>query len=243
VFVWRGVVVTAFAVAGMFCLILFGGATEAGAADTPHFLFFGGTDFWRYGDFLYGGTLWSPRGLNNDGFALKLLLNGGAYTYRSGDLRTNVDGDMFSATAMPGWRFTRGGLTVGVFAGPVAQDYRLTPYDPGNRLYGFYLGGQFAGEAWYQPTANLMAAMSGSVISIGPTGSLRGALGMRIFDIVFVGPEAAAFWCGDFQQFQFGLHLTGFHWNALEWSAGSGWSMDSDRRSGPYLRVGVTTKY
>jgi hypothetical protein len=171
------------------------------------------------------------------------LLNGGAYNYKSGDLNRGVDGDMFSAAAMPGWRFTRGGLTVGLFAGPVTQDYRLSPYDPGSRLHGFYAGGQFAGEVWYQPAANLMAAMSGSIVSIGPTGSLRGALGVRVFDIMFAGPEAAAFWCGDFQQFEFGLHLTGWRWNALEWSAGSGWSMDSDRRSGPYLRLGFSTKY
>jgi hypothetical protein len=243
VLVWRSVVVTAFTVASLFSSILYGGAAHAGAADTANFLLFGGTDLWRYGDFLYGGAVWSPGGLNKDGFALKVLLNGGAYNYKSGDLHGGVDGDMFSATAMPGWRFTRGGLSVGLFAGPVAQDYRLSPYDPGSRLHGFYLGGQFTGEIWYQPAANLMAAMSGSIVSVGPTGSLRGALGVRAFGIAFVGPEAAAFWCGDFQQFQFGLHLTGLRWNALEWSAGSGWSLDSDRRSGPYLRVGVSTRY
>jgi Cellulose biosynthesis protein BcsS len=243
VFVWRSVVVAAVAVASMFASILYGGTAKAGAADTAHFLFFGGTDLWRYGDFLYGGALWSPGGLNDAGFALKLLLNGGAYNYKSGDLHAGVDGDMISATTMPGWRFMGGGLTVGVFAGPVVQDYRLSPYDPGSKLHGFYLGGQFAGEVWYQPAANLMAAMSGSLVSIGPTGSLRGAFGVRVFDAVFTGPEAAAFWCGDFEQYQFGLHLTGLHWNALEWSAGGGWSMDSDRRSGPYLRVSITAKY
>ncbi len=241
--VWRSIVATAFAVTSFFAVISCGGTAKADSADAPHFLLFGGTDLWRYGDFLYGGALWSPGGLNTDGFALKLLLNGGAYNYKSGDLRTTVDGDMFSATAMPGWRFTRGGLTVGVFAGPVTQDYRLSPYDPGSRLHGFYAGGQVSGEVWYQPAANLMAAMSGSIVSIGPTGSLRGALGVRVFNAVFVGPEAAAFWCGDFQQYQFGLHLTGLRWNAIEWSAGSGWSVDSDKRSGPYLRVGVSTRY
>jgi hypothetical protein len=69
VFVWRGVAVTAFAVASLFSLILCGGAAEPGATGTANFLFFGGTDLWRYGDFLYGGALWSPGGLNNDGVA------------------------------------------------------------------------------------------------------------------------------------------------------------------------------
>jgi hypothetical protein len=44
------------------------GRADAATPNIPSFLFFGGTDLWRYGQFLYGGTLWSPSGLNNDGF-------------------------------------------------------------------------------------------------------------------------------------------------------------------------------
>jgi len=150
---------------------------------------------------------------------------------------------MLSAAVMPGWRFTGDRLTVSVFAGPVVQDYRLTPDDPGSRLHGFYVGGQFATEVWYQPSANTMAALNGTLASIGPTGSLRAAVGLRLFDAMFVGPESQALWCANFQQYQFGAHVTAFRFNALELSAGSGWSMDSDRRSGPYLRVGVSTKF
>jgi hypothetical protein len=50
-------------------------------------------------------------------------------------------------------------------------------------------------------------------------------------------------WCGDFQQMEFGAHLTGFRTQTFEWSAGAGWSIDSDQRSGPYLRLGVSAKY
>jgi hypothetical protein len=118
-----------------------------------------------------------------------VLLNGGAYTYTSGDLHTDVDGKMVSAAALPGWRFVRENLTVSIFAGPVAQDYRLTPYDPGSKLHGAYAGAQFATEVWYQPTGNLMAAVNGAIASIGPTGSIRAAFGFRVFDAMFVGPE------------------------------------------------------
>jgi len=191
----------------------------------------------------FGGTLWSAAGLDTDGFTLKLLLNGGGYSYRSGDLQTDVSGTMFSAAATPGWRFSRDNLTVTVFAGPLVQDYRLRPDDPGSRLRGFYVGAQFATEVWYQPTANTMAAVNGSIASIGPTGSLRGAFGVRLFDALFVGPEAQAHWCANFQQLEFGAHVTAFRFYALEWSAGGGWAIDSERRSGPYLRVGVSAKY
>ena len=88
-----------------------------------------------------------------------------------------------------------------------------------------------------------MAAINGSFASIGPTGSVRAATGYRLFDAMFVGPETAALWCGNFQQFQFGAHVTALRIDAVEWSAGSGWAMDSDRRSGPYLRLGVSARY
>jgi Cellulose biosynthesis protein BcsS len=238
----RVVSAMAAAVAGMLLCATVGRAQVA-LPNSPTFLLFGGTDLWRYGAFLYGGTLWSPAGLNADGFTLKLLVNGGRYAYNSGALNGQVDGTMLSGAALPGWRFVRGGLTVSLFAGPVVQDYRLSPFDPGSRLHGLYAGGQFATDVWYQPSATIMAALNGSVASIGPTGHVRGALGYRVFDALFVGPEAAMLWCADFNQIELGAHLTGLHVEAMEWSAGAGWSMDSDRRSGPYLRIGVSTRY
>jgi len=170
--------------------------------------------------------------------------NGGRYTYTSGALGgTNVDGTMLSGAVMPGWRFTGTNLTVSVFAGPVVQDYRLSPYDPGSRLRGLYVGGQFATEVWYQPTVNTMAAVNGTLASIGPTGSVRAAVGYRVFDAMFVGPESQMLWCDNFQQLEVGAHITALRFVALEWSAGGGWSMDSDRRTGPYLRLGFSARY
>ncbi len=170
-------------------------------------------------------------------------MNGGRYSYNSSALQTKIDGTMLSGAALPGFRFVRNALTVGLFAGPVVQDYRLSPYDPGSRLRGLYVGAQLATDVWYQPTATIMAAVNGSLVSIGPTGYLRGALGYRVLDAMFVGPETAMLWCGNFQQLEVGAHLTGLHVGTSEWSAGAGWSMDSDRRSGPYLRLGVSAKY
>jgi len=230
------------AVASMLLGTMLGRADPA-APNAPAFLLFGGTDLWRYGGFLYGGTVWSPGGLNAGGFTLKVLVNGGRYTYNSGALNSKVDGTMASGAALPGWRFVHDSLTVSVFAGPVVQDYRLAPYDPGSRLHGFYAGGQVATDIWLEPTAKTMAAVNGSFTSVGPTGYLRGALGYRVFDAMFVGPETAMLWCANFQQLEVGGHVTGWHSNGIEWSAAGGWARDSNRRSGPYLRLGVSTKY
>ena len=68
-----------------------------------HFLFYGGTDLWRYGSFMHGGALWSPEGVDREGFTLKVLMAGGAYRYRSG--ANNIVGHQLLASVLPGWRF------------------------------------------------------------------------------------------------------------------------------------------
>jgi len=215
----------------------------AGALDDHSFLLFAGTDIWRYGGFLYGGFLWSPKGLDTDGFTFKMLLDGGAYSYVSGTLQQTVDGTKLSAAALPGWRFTRGGLNVTVFAGPAVQDYRLTPNDPGSHLHGLYAGGETAVDIWYQPSAMTMAAFNGAIASIGPTGYVRAAIGVRVLNAGFIGPEIEEIWCADFEELEFGAHLTGLRFNTVEWSMASGFALTSDQRSGPYLRLGVNARY
>lgn len=237
----RGVVAAFVAAAAV--LVCAAGQAEAGGLDDRSFLLFTGTDIWRYGDFLYGGFLWSPKGLDRDGFTFKMLLDGGAYSYVSGALQQTVNGTKLSAAALPGWRFTRGALNVTVFAGPVVQDYRLTPNDPGSRLHGLYVGGETGVDIWYQPTANTMAAFNGAVSSIGPTGFAREAVGVRVFDRAFVGPEIEQIWCADFEEIELGAHLTGLRFNSVEWSMASGFALTSDQRSGPYLRLGVNARY
>jgi hypothetical protein len=209
----------------------------------PHFLFFSGADLWRSGEFVHGGVVLAPAGLDAEGFTLKLLVGGGRYTYYSGGLSQDVSGQVLSAAAMPGWRFKRDGFIVTLFAGADMQDHRLSPDDPGARLRGFYLGARIAGEVWYQPDARTMVASDGMLSSTGPTGTFRAAVGWRVFEPVFIGPETQMIWCADYQQLRLGAHVTGLRTEAVEWSAAAGWARDSDGRDGPYVRLGVMTRY
>ena len=216
---------------------------RAGAApgNDATFLFFGGTDLWRDGAFLYGGATWSPGGVDHSGFTLKTQLSGGFYSYTSGPLNADIKGTTESAAVLPGWKFDYGKLFVTVYAGPVVQNYRLSPADPGARLHGFYVGGEVASDVWWEPTSYSMIALNGMLASIGPTGSLRVAFGTRFLDRMFVGPESETIWCGNFEQYELGAHVTAFRTDRLEWSAGTGFAITSDHRKGPYLRIGVNT--
>lgn len=239
----RGVVAAALAVACAASCVTLDRARTAGA-ENPSWLLFSGTEIWRYGGFLYGGLLWSPGGLDTAGFTLKMLLDGGGYNYVSGASQQTIGGTKLSAAALPGWRFTASdGLTASLFVGPLVQDYRLTPADPGSRLHGFYAGGEAAADIWYQPNARTMAAVSGAFASIGPTGYVRAAFGFRIFAPAFVGPEIEQLWCADFQEVEFGAHVTALRVDTLEWSMGAGLALTSDQRTGPYVRLGVNARY
>jgi len=237
---WKGVGAAA-ATMTVLCAV----AAQAGAVgpDNPSFLLFGGTDLWRDGAFLNGGLLWSPAGLDKGGFTFKLLLAGGRYVYPSSGLATDVDGTLLSASALPGLRMTRDGLTADFYVGPIVQDYRLTPYDPASLLRGSYAGAQFATDLWYRPNPATMIALDGSIASIALIGSARAAVGWRSSPAsFFIGPETQLLWCTDYQQLRFGAHVTNFRIDALQWSAAAGLEIESFHRSGAYLRIGFNSR-
>ncbi len=213
------------------------------APDKPTILMFSGTDLWRDSGFLYGGLLWSPAGFATNGFTLKLLLDGGGYTYPSGGLHEDVGGRLLSAAAMPGFRMIGSGVTVSLFAGPLVQDYRLTPDDPGSRLRGSYAGGQLEADIWLQPNSETIVALDGGAASIGPTGWLRAAVGAKVLAPLFIGPEAETFWCADYEQLRVGARLIGWQMGALNWGGAAGWAVDSEGRAGPYLRLDLSAQY
>jgi Cellulose biosynthesis protein BcsS len=222
---------------GLDCAFAF---DEAGSAETDRYLVFGGTDLWRSGGFMHGGMLWSPYGLVHEGFTFKLLTGGGLYHYLTGG--TSIRGASALYSAMPGWRFKRDRLEITAVIGVDLQAHRLTPDDPGNRMRGPHAGVRGGFDLWYQPSDHMMIAAGVSASSIGPNYWSRVATGWRLFDQVWLGPEALALGGSNYQQFRLGVHATSFKTGPLEWSAGLGYEHGSDHRNGAYGRIGVLTR-
>ncbi len=192
------------------CSCVSGGLVWAGD-DGARFLLFSGGDIWRNGDFAYGGLLWSPNGLDHEGFTLKAVMSGGLYRYNSGALGdVQVTGRELVAQVLPGWRFKRERLEVKVFAGLDLEDHRLVPDDPSSRLRGSDVGARAAVDIWYEPTPATMLAADGSISTIITNYSARIAYGWHAFDLFYLGPEAQAFACDGYRQLRFGVHLTSF---------------------------------
>jgi cellulose biosynthesis protein BcsS len=210
----------------------------------PTYLLFSSTDLWRHGGFAHGGMLWAPSGLDREGPVLKIMFGGGIYHYTSGALGgADVRGETVAASILPGWRFIHGDLTVTTFLGLDLQRHRLTPDDPSAGLRGDYAGARAGFELWYQPTPMTRLTADASVSTVGPSYNARLAGGWRVFDMFYVGPEAAAFAADDnYKQIRAGFHLTGLRIGDFEWSAGLGWALDTDERSGFYGKLGVFTR-
>ena len=218
-----------------------GARADAFARSDDTFLFFSGVSLWHHGNYSYGGMLWSPGGLDREGFTFKALIGSGSYRYRSGALGdATVTGQQFSGFALPGWRFVSGKTFLTLFAGVDVQHHRTTPFDPGNNLIGTHAGIRGALEFWHEPDPNTMIAADASVSSIGTSYTARAAFGWRIPGAFYVGPEVGGFASGDtYKQFRVGLHVTGFRFAFVEWSAAAGWATDSDHRDGFYARLGL----
>jgi len=222
------------------CVGVPAGPAWAGDDDDARLILFSGSDIWLNGAFAHGGLLWSPDGLDRDGFTFKALISGGLYRYKAGDLGgERVLGTELSGQLLPGWRIKRGNIETKVFIGLDIQRNRLSPDDPGNRLRGSNIGVRFAVEFWSEPTPTTMMAADASLSSIATNYSARAAYGWRVLDRFYAGPETQVYGGDGYRQLRFGVHLTGFKIGSSEWSAAGGWAIDTDNRSGPYLRIGV----
>ncbi len=217
--------------------------TETDGGKQPRFLVFSGSDTWPQWAFAHSGVLWSPAGLYNEGFTLKLLLNGGVYRYRSAALNdAKILARQSSLAAMPGWRFKRGGFEVTLFAGLDVQNFKFTPDDPESRLRGRQIGVRTGFELWHEPSPTTMLAADASISSIGAGNSARIAYGWRAFDRLYLGPEVQAFTTDRYHHGRVGIHATAFKTAVREWSGAVGFAADNNHRSSAYIRIGVLAR-
>ena len=217
-------------------------ADELTGGDKPlaQFLVFSGVELWRHGGTAHQGLLWSPGGIEREGFTLKLLAAEGVYRYRSGN--NEIRGTYGLASVMAGYRFKHDRSEFTLFAGPDFQAHGFTPDDPDNRLRGSHWGIRGGAEGWYQPSDDFMANGAVSASTIGPNYWVRGAVGWRVFDFAWLGPELTALGGPRYRQFRAGAHITAFHWGLFEFSVGAGYVRNSDERNGFYGRFGVLVR-
>lgn len=142
---------------------------------------------------------------------------------------------------MPGWRFKLEKFEASLFAGLDVQTHRFHPLDPSNRLAGTHLGMRFAGDVWWEPSADTMANGWASWSTIGTSYAARMAYGWRPAGLFYLGPEAQVLGDGSYSELRLGVHATAWRTGPLEWSAGGGYS-HSRSGDGAYVRLGLLAR-
>lgn len=213
----------------------------SGGSRPEHFLYFSGFDLWGRGSSGYGGMLWSPGGLNADGFTLKLLLAGGSYLYSGGS--NDFRGTYLLASILPGYRIKRGDVEIKLFGGLDLQHHGVSPDDPANSLKGNHVGARFNVDAWWEPipaTMMLTTTLTGS--TIGSNFGIRGAAGWKMLDRFWAGPEIETSGDRIYRQYRVGAHITSLKFGEFEWAFGAGYVEDNSHRSGLYGRFSLLTR-
>jgi Cellulose biosynthesis protein BcsS len=235
--------VIAAAACSLCCLGMVGRAS-AGEADEPRVMLLSGRDASLYAGFAYAGIMFAPGGFENDGVLLKALFSGGLYSYNASNRGgEQVVGLEEYGSVLPGWRIKRGNAEFKFFFGPEYQRHRFWPDDPTNHLRGNSLGLRMAAELWHEPTPDTMIVADVSLSSVAVNNSARAGYGWRVFEEtlggLYVGPETQYFRSDGYRQWRLGAHITSMKTEDVEWSAATGWAMDSQGRASPYLRLNV----
>jgi hypothetical protein len=200
---------------------------------------FSGTDTWRNGNFLYGGALWSPRGLDRDGPAFKAVISTGLYRYTRSFDRRVIIGHEQAGQLLAGSRFKTDNTEVRLMFGLDLQYHRLFPDDPGASLRGANAGLRLAFDLWSQVTPTTMFAADGFLSSAGGQALLHLAVGWQLWGNPYIGPEFQIFSCDDYTQARFGVHMTAFKSGPFDVTASAGWAIDSDDVRSVYTRAGI----
>jgi hypothetical protein len=199
-------------------------------------MYYGGIDasHWSFG--AHAGVQWAPGTFNRDGFILRMIMSESIERYTT--RLTNYDTQIGRAAILPGYMFRTGNLDIQLLAG---FDIEADFFFANSRHYKSRIkyGARGTADLWWEPTRLLMlqASLSGTTIDSGY--STRIAVGVRMFDWFWVGPEATL--SNDYfsQQTKIGGHLTGLRTGPYEWSLAAGYVRDNFDRQGVYGRFGL----
>src|SRR5215218_9758442 len=97
-------------------------------------------------------------------------------------------------------------------------------------------------DLWYEPSDTTMLAVNAWATTIGAGYWTRAAVGWRVGDLAWLGPELQALGDSDYRQLRGGVHVTGLRTGTWEWSASLSAFRGDDRHGGFYGRIGVLTR-
>jgi hypothetical protein len=202
-------------------------------------LYFSGTEVQSWGFSAYAGAQWMPKSFYKDGFIMRFTMSNSLFSYKTPDRR--YDTNILRAAVMPGYRFKINNLEVQVLAGVDIAIDTLAIDQHFASLRG-KTGARITADLWWEPTPSWMLQYSVSRTLIDDALTMRAAVGWRLLDRFWIGPEASISDDIYSREFRVGAHLTGFHTAEYEWTLALGHVQDNFQRSGLYGRFGLVLR-
>ena len=140
------------------------------------------------------------------------------------------------ASGLLGYQWFFGPTIAAVFIGPeldveTGGDFGFAHPDDRARV-----GGRILGEVWSHPRENLLLNATAIAGTAREQVWARLAAGLRAWERIYVGPEAALYRTATYYEGRLGLHATGVEIGAFSLRLSGGWRWDEERdRSGPYV--------
>ncbi len=207
------------------------GQTEI-APSVSHFEFWAGAQAFKHAWSLYSGTTVAPfTSIQQDGPRLRMVGGYGGYSYAGpraagvGSQTVNFKGTVAFTDALLGYHKQLGPLTVKVFAGLTAGQYRAEPDDPETTIRGPGLGGKVALETWWNIGDRAWSSVDLSWGSLHDSYAARGRLGWRFLPALSAGLEAGGAGNLECDTVRVGGFLR-YEWESGELSASGGLSND-----------------
>ena len=174
--------------------------------------------------------------LDEDGPVFLLLTASGRKRERDSALGSMTVRQAADASALLGyqWVFDRTFVTAAL--GPeldveTGPDFRFANPDDRARA-----GARLLGDLWSHPREDWLLHATAIVGSAREQAWARLAVGHRVRDGIYVGPEAALYRTATYHEARVGLHATGVAIGKVNLRLSGGWRWDEEReRSGPYL--------
>lgn len=141
-------------------------------------------------------------------------------------------------SAMIGYQWALDRVFLAGFVGPEVDAQQPVTLGDIPRASHPRLGVRFQGELWAHPTESTL--LVGTVVAGSARGSLwtRTALGYRLWDNVFVGPEASLSITDSYREWRLGGHVTGLQLGRVSVGLSAGWRRDQDAgHEGAYVNL------
>jgi hypothetical protein len=207
------------------------GQTEI-TPSASHFELWAGSQAFKHAWSLYTGVTVAPlAAIEQDGLRLRMVGGYGAYSYAGlravgVDQQTvNFKGTVAFTDALVGYHKQLGPLTVKVFAGLTAAQYRVEPDDPETSIRGPGFGGKVALETWWNIGDRAWSSVDVSWGSLHDSYAARARLGWRLLPALSAGLEAGGAGNQESDSVRVGGFLR-YEWESGEFSASGGLSND-----------------